>query len=1076
MRCTVPLLILLGSAAAFAQSLTVYSGNGQIVLEQFLTSVPMTVVARDAKGAPVPGLPITWSTTQGAGTIVRPAGQTNANGLAAADFLGTGVPFGYSFTQATVTATSALGSASFFVTTSIFALPGGGSGSLPLVELISPSAESLAVTGNVNAILPEAVKVRVSVASGPQAGHFLPNVGVVMHFYNDEEPQPAPFASCRGGTALTDSSGVATCDLMLNDRVGQVQLSAVAGEAQRARPFLLTIKPGAPCSYSIAPSAQSFGAAGGFGVISLTTGAGCNWSAASNSNWVILSGPVAGSSSAKIGFAVGTNAGSARNATITVGTQVFTVSQAAAGTTGSPLSISTTVPLPAGALSTPYSLAPQATGGTPPYQWLSNALPPGLSLNNGLIAGTPVSVGTYNFNLTVIDSTGNSVTQAFVLAVSTTPVTQTVPVITNAGFPVGAVGQPYKQAVTYLASCTSPFGPGPTIVLSSGALPPGLLLISPVEKSWVISGTPTTGGSYGFSLKITEICGRSTTSSFQLAISGAGGGGPGPGGAITALPPSLSFVVTAGSTSKPADLFVSLSSSNGVPLTYSASIVNATGGAWLSITSAATGTTPASPTLSVSNYQGLAPGFYSAQLALQSPGNSTVFLPVSLTVTSATPITASPSSLVFTSTMVQASTFLPQSLQISSIPSVHFTVGFSTDSQANWLAISPGSGETPTLLTVFANPVGLAPGTYGGRVTLTPVNGAATTIPVTLIVTSPPALLWSVPTVDNSYITSGPAPLPLTVNLASSGSALQFSLANTDARWLTVTPRFALTPANITLTFDPTGLAPGLYQAILTATPAGSAAQPGVPLAISFSVRQSAPTLSAILHGASSLPAPLAPGLQVQIVGTNLGPITQADSAPDPDTGLYPASLAGARVLFDNVPAAVLHASDRQVTVMVPYSVAGKSSVRVVAEYRFAQSLPQTVAVADSSPGIFTGAGSQGIILNEDGSYNSVNSGAFPGSVVSIIGTGEGQTDPGGVDGLLMVDGSLASPVLQVTAQIAGLNAEVVSATSAPGQPAGVFLIKVKVPDGAPSASVVPVSVSIGSAASQAGVTMAIAP
>ena len=213
----------------------------------------------------------------------------------------------------------------------------------------------------------------------------------------------------------------------------------------------------------------------------------------------------------------------------------------------------------------------------------------------------------------------------------------------------------------------------------------------------------------------------------------------------------------------------------------------------------------------------------------------------------------------------------------------------------------------------------------------------------------------------------------------------------------------------------------------------------------------------------------------MQIIGSNLGPITQADSTPDPNTGLYPTSFAGAQVLFNDTPAPILHASDQQITVLVPYEVASSASVNVVAQYRFTNSAPQSFAYADSSPGIFTGAASQGIILNEDGSYNSPTSGALPGSVVSILGTGDGQTSPGGVDGMLMIDGSLASTVLPVTAQIGGLNADVISSTSAPGQPAGVFLIKVRVPDAAPRGSVVPVDISIGSATSQDGVVMVIA-
>ena len=1069
MRRIFPLFAFFGLLGS-AQSLTVYSGNGQVVLAQFLTTTPFTVLARDAVGKPIAAMPVNWTITQGSGTIVRPAAQTDANGFATADFLGTDIPGGLSFTQATVTASSSNGSASFIVTTSIVRLPGGGTGAPPLVELLSPPPENLTVTGRAGAILPGAVKVRVSVSTGPQAGTLLPNIGVDIHFYNEDEAQPSPFAMCRGGLVLTDSTGVAVCDLVLNDHLGQVQLSAVAGEAQKTRPFLLTITSGTPCTYTLTPPTQSVPAAGGTGTINLTTGSGCQWAAASNANWVVLTGPVASNGSANIGFAVATNSGAARNATVTVGSQIFQINQAAAGTTGTPLTISSTSPLPAGVVGASYSFTPQASGGTQPYQWTAFSLPAGLSINSGVISGTPTAAGTFSLNLTVTDAVRSTTTQTFTLIVSSTSGNPTGPVITNTFFPGGSAGQSYKQAVTFTTSCTSPFGAGPTVAVSSGSLPAGLSLTSPVDKNWVIAGTPTGGGTSNFGLTITEVCGRSASTNFSIAIGGSGGGGA---GAIQASPQSISFTVGAGSTIKPGDAIVSLTSSNGVQLAYTAFVVSATGGNWLSITSGVNGVTPATFSLSASNFQNFATGIYTGQVTIQTAGNAAVNIPVTLNVSSAAPVSAFPSSFIFTSPVLQAPGNLQQALQIVSNTPVRVSVGFSTDSQNNWLGVTPGVGDTPASFMVVVNAVGLRPGSYTGKILITPSNGVAVSVPVSLIVTQPPALSFSVPSVDNSYLTGGASPLPVTVNLASSSANLQYQVLNPQVSWLSVTPLVGTTPVNLTFSFDPTGLAPGVYQTVVTATSVSAATQP-VTLPVSFSVRQSAPTISAILHGASFLPTALAPGLEVQISGSSLGPVTQVDSVLD-QNGQYPTSLAGARILFDDYAAPVLHATDSQITVLVPYSVAGKSSVRVVAEYRFSQSVPQTFVVADSSPGLFTGAGSQGIIFNEDGSYNSQNVGAAPGSVVSILGTGEGQTSPAGIDGLVMQDGTLASPLLPVTAQIAGLNADVVSATSAPGQPAGVFLIKVRVPDDAPRGAVVPVAITIGSMSSQTGVTMVIA-
>ena len=70
-------------------------------------------------------------------------------------------------------------------------------------------------------------------------------------------------------------------------------------------------------------------------------------------------------------------------------------------------------------------------------------------------------------------------------------------------------------------------------------------------------------------------------------------------------------------------------------------------------------------------------------------------------------------------------------------------------------------------------------------------------------------------------------------------------------------------------------------------------------------------------------------------------------------------SLEGVQVYFDGVPAPLLYASAGQVNVVVPYSVAGKSTTQVQLEYLGVLSNPVTLQVAATAPGIFSITGSR---------------------------------------------------------------------------------------------------------------------
>jgi outer membrane autotransporter protein len=77
--------------------------------------------------------------------------------------------------------------------------------------------------------------------------------------------------------------------------------------------------------------------------------------------------------------------------------------------------------LPSGSTNVPYSQTITASGGTAPYTFAvtSGTLPSGLALSTqGVLSGTPKSVGTSTFTVTATDSPGRSGSQSYALSIS----------------------------------------------------------------------------------------------------------------------------------------------------------------------------------------------------------------------------------------------------------------------------------------------------------------------------------------------------------------------------------------------------------------------------------------------------------------------------------------------------------------------------------------------------------------------------------------------------------------------------------------------------------------------------------
>ena len=158
-----------------------------------------------------------------------------------------------------------------------------------------------------------------------------------------------------------------------------------------------------------------------------------------------------------------------------------------------------------------YNLALTATGGLTNYSWsvVSGSLPAGLSLGSasGIISGTPTAAGPASFSVRVMGADGLASTKIFSMPVFSFAL--------GSWLPGGVINSSYSQTLQVTG------GTGPYTWSSTGTLPPGVSLSS----GGVLSGTPTAGGTYNFTVQVTDSTGQTVSLVMGLTV-GSGGSVP----------------------------------------------------------------------------------------------------------------------------------------------------------------------------------------------------------------------------------------------------------------------------------------------------------------------------------------------------------------------------------------------------------------------------------------------------------------------------------------------------------------------------------------------------------------------
>ena len=429
-----------------------------------------------------------------------------------------------------------------------------------------------------------------------------------------------------------------------------------------------------------------------------------------------------------------------------------------------------------------------------------------------------------------------------------------------------------------------------------------------------------------------------------------------------------------------------------------------------------------------------------------------------------------------------------------------------------------GSGLTIDSTGLLAG-TPLAAGNYSVVIKVTDANQLTAYMPVSLTVygaaTPPPSTVWitigsPLPsgTVGAAYSANigvsggtGPyswsfdasTPFPANLSMAAAGSPTTISGTPSSVGSTGNLTQKRLSEGALQVTVPNTYLAKHgvLRMTVHTPAPGG-----GDSNEAQFEVYGPEPRILGVVNAASYATGAVAPGELVSIFGTGLGPATLTVynpngaglptflPAPAPPEGATQVQLTDGTSTWS---AALVYTSATQVGVMIPFEVTGAAGpVTMTVSYGPAgavlTSTPFPLTIIAAAPGIFTGDGSgkgQAAALNYIAATNdyTVNSAVTPAllkdaPIVVLYLTGFGVTNP--ASGSAAKAGSGVNTNTPASVTIDGKAAAPVVTAVPQGSFPGLLQLNVTVPSDAVAGKTVPVTVSIGAADAQSGVTIAL--
>ena len=409
-----------------------------------------------------------------------------------------------------------------------------------------------------------------------------------------------------------------------------------------------------------------------------------------------------------------------------------------------------------------------------------------------------------------------------------------------------------------------------------------------------------------------------------------------PGPVLEVIPPVLSFTALDGEADPPAQV-LTVSNPGTQPLDWSITANNALPVAsqsllpimfdassnWLSTDVSSGVVVPRSSSLLhlIVHSRALLPGVYTDVLSI-SAGHGVYDSPqtisVSLTILPRCGLTLSAGSMSFTAVLGQSNPSY-QSLSLSANSSCSGTVNWKALSAANWLSLTPASGQikgsTNAVTAIGVNASILRPGTYNSYIIVT-VAQSTQTVMVQLIVQAPPSpsapIMGATPLSLNFSTTQGlPNPPGQVVTITNTGkSQLSWhTTVNIMTSWLAASPTGgSIAPGQtgqVTISIYTANLTPNTYvgQVVFVGADSNGAPAAGSPQTITVNLlvlppcTLQPPSLSSVAFSAtqgSSNPGPQS----VSITGTGncAWPLSWHTTLTNPASWLALAPASGSLV------------------------------------------------------------------------------------------------------------------------------------------------------------------------------------